>query len=260
MSAERAGKLRPVKDVEGNGAQKPPAGGFDTFNDMVADLLAADRARLGRPALGCPRPRRHRLARARAARRGNCAVERDRARARPSPRVAVHRPRGGARLARRCRADPVAHARARRRDPGDPRRRSTAGRDRRPGEHPRDRRAAARDAGTRSRSSSAAARTSSVELDRLSRQSEVIETQSVSRRDRDRLRGRGRPRGRTTASRTPARQARQLDHHAGRRRRRQRHPLRATGGRARRPGARRRRAHRADQDPEAEWPAASRRG
>ena len=43
MSAERAGKLRTVKvsGSEDAGADKAPAGGFDTFNDLVADLLAA---------------------------------------------------------------------------------------------------------------------------------------------------------------------------------------------------------------------------
>ena len=64
-----------------------------------------------------------------------------------------------------------------------------------------------------------------------------METQSALDDARGRRRGRGRPRGRRRRLRRAARAARQLDHLPGRRGRRQRHPLRAAGGRARRPRA-----------------------
>ena len=62
---------------------------------------------------------------------------------------------------------------------------------------------------------------------------------------------RRRPRGRRRHLRRAARPARQLDHLPGGRGRRQRHPLRAAGGRAHRPLPDRRRAARGAADPEA---------
>ena len=67
-----------------------------------------------------------------------------------------------------------------------------------------------------------------VELERLARQNEAMETQSAL--DDFEVVERGRPGGRRRRLGRAARAARQLDRDAGRHRRRQRHPLRAAGG------------------------------
>ena len=68
---------------------------------------------------------------------------------------------------------------------------------------------------TRWTSPSRAARTSSTELERVARQTEVLETQSAIDELEVEARGRGRPRGRRRRLGRAARPARQLDHHAG---------------------------------------------
>ena len=117
-----------------------------------------------------------------------------------------------------------------------------------------DRRAAARDAPPARARASRRATTSSTEIRRLARASEALGARAASTRTtvarRERGRGR-RPRGRRRHLRRPARPARQLDHLPGGRGRRQRHPLRAAGGRARRPPPHRRRAARGAAHPEA---------
>ena len=110
------------------------------------------------------------------------------------------------------------------------RRRAAAHRDRRSRQHPRHRRASAGDAVPRSTSASRAATRSWPSSSGAPARSEVHGDAVGARRLRGRRRERGRSRGRGRRLRCAARPARQLRDHAGRHRRRERHPLRAAGG------------------------------
>ena len=178
---------------------------------------------------------------------------RHRPRRSPDARASLHRPAGGAASPNAAELVPLKHPPARRRDPDL---RAATSRLRiaiaDPGNiHGIDElrlatqvsgRASASRAATRSSPSSRRSHAPVARCWRRSRRS----TSSRSSRDGGRSRGRRRRLGRA------ARPARQLDHHAGRDRRGERHPLRAAGGRAARAGARRRRAQRGAADPEAD--------
>ncbi len=266
MTLKPSGRLRAAKalgsdpEADAAGENGRIGGSFETLADLVADLIAPTEI-IPRDRLAAARARAGAGSLAEAlARRGTRAVGRHRPLARAAPRAAVHRPPGRSvpsrdaieliplRTLQRVIAIPVSLQNGRLlvaiADPANI--------------HGIDELRLATQV-PRSISASRAARTSSPSSRGSSAHREV------SRPSRPSTSSRSSPTTRATTSRRrrrlrrAARPARQLDHHAGRDRRRQRHPLRAAGGLAARAHARRRRAHRGAADPEADGRTASRR-
>ena len=222
---------RPLRTTAGGGkkaalaaARRPERGQLRDDRGPRRRARRGHGATAARSDLRRPRPRRHGHARPGDRRRGLCPVGRDRARTRTAPRPALSRSWRDARVTDAVELIPCARCSAS--SPSRSRWSVTAFAS--PSPTPRTSTASTSCASPRHAVDVYVASREDIlnEIARVARQTEVLETQTAI----DELQvdgGRGGARGRRRRLGRATRAARQLDHHAGGRRRRLRHPLRA---------------------------------